>query len=96
MKPAKNKKHLNLVREEGCLICQAPAVAHHSRCIGPRTLGRRVSDYWTVPLCPGHHNELHSMKEETWWDLQGIDPLLWVRQFLVKLYGENHAERITP
>ena len=52
----------------------------------PRSLGRKVSDEFTVPLCRRHHRELHRHgNERAWWQNQGIDPLpvaaaLWERR----------------
>ncbi|HEX8765593.1 MAG TPA: hypothetical protein VF740_10550, partial [Candidatus Acidoferrum sp.] len=38
-------------------------------------LGRKVSDEFAVPLCRGHHRELHRCGDEAvWWDKTGIDP----------------------
>src|ERR1700755_3077158 len=51
----------------------------------PGSLGRKVSDEFTVPLCRKHHRELHRHgNERAWWQNQGIDPLpaaaeLWER-----------------
>jgi len=47
-------------------------------------MGRKVSDEFTVPLCRGHHRELHrSGDEAAWWRKQAIDPaaaarVLWL------------------
>jgi hypothetical protein len=32
---------------------------HHLRFAQPRGLGMKVSDEFTVPLCRGHHRQLH-------------------------------------
>ena len=38
-------------------------------------MGQKVSDEFAVPLCRGHHREVHrSGDEAAWWDRQGIDP----------------------
>lgn len=42
-------KHLQRVRELGCLICLQPANAHHIR------EERIRNDYLTIPLCREHH-----------------------------------------
>jgi hypothetical protein len=48
-------------------------------------LGRKVSDEFTVPLCRGHHREVHrSGDEAAWWNKTGIDPtaaarVLWLK-----------------
>jgi len=38
-------------------------------------LGRKVSDEFTVPLCRGHHREVHRCGyEAVWWNKAGMDP----------------------
>jgi len=49
------------------------------------TLGRKVSDEFTVPLCRGHHRELHRRGDEAAWRRKlGLDPIptartLWLQ-----------------
>jgi hypothetical protein len=59
----------------GCLICgRTPSDAHHLRFAQKRALHRKVSDEFTVPLCRGHHRELHRHGDETaWWTKLGLD-----------------------
>jgi hypothetical protein len=39
-----------------------------------------VSDEFTVPLCRGHHREVHRSGDETiWWERAGIDPTVTAR-----------------
>jgi hypothetical protein len=41
----------------------------------PRTLGRKVSDEFTVPLCRDHHRDLHRHgNEQAWWANASIEP----------------------
>ena len=41
----------------------------------PRTLGRKVSDEFTVPLCREHHRDLHRYgNEAAWWANLQITP----------------------
>jgi hypothetical protein len=83
----RSKAHLAFVASQPCLVCQrSPCDAHHLRFAQPRSLGRKVSDEFTVPLCREHHQELHRHGNElAWWaDLQ-ITPLpiaseLWTEQ----------------
>ena len=65
----RNKAHLAFVAEQPCLICKrSPCDAHHLKFAQPNTLGRKVSDEFTVPLCRDHHNELHRQGSEmAWW-----------------------------
>jgi hypothetical protein len=42
----------------------------------------KVSDEYTVPLCRGHHRELHHAGKETaWWASKNIDALRVAREF---------------
>lgn len=73
----RNKEHLGFVRLQPCLICaKQPTDPHHISFAQPRALGRKVSDEFTVPLCRGHHREVHrAAKEIAWWQSCGIAPL---------------------
>ena len=62
--------HIRHVMKQPCLICgRRPSDPHHLRFAQSRALGRKVSDEFTVPLCRGHHREVHrSGNEAAWWD----------------------------
>jgi hypothetical protein len=48
----RSKAHLAFVASQPCVICEAsPCDAHHLKIAQPRSLGRKVSDEFTVPLC---------------------------------------------
>jgi hypothetical protein len=39
-----------------------------------------VSDEFTVPLCRGHHREVHRCGDEArWWQNAGVDPTVTAR-----------------
>jgi hypothetical protein len=41
----------------------------------PRARGLRVSDAFTVPMCPSHHAAFDgSGSQHSWWRARGIDP----------------------
>jgi ERF superfamily len=87
----RDKVHVQFVSKQACLICgRRPADAHHLRFAQHRALGRKVSDEFTVPLCRGHHRELHHGGDEAeWWKRSGIDPLaaasmLWAQTHLLR------------
>src|SRR5712664_3882149 len=65
----RNKAHLAFVAAQPCLVCRrSPCDAHHLKFAQPRSLGRKVSDEFTVPLCRDHHRELHNHGHEVaWW-----------------------------
>ena len=73
----RNKVHLGFVAAQPCLVCQrSPCDAHHLRFAQPRTLGRKVSDEFTVPLCRDHHRDLHRYGNEVaWWANIQIAPI---------------------
>jgi hypothetical protein len=72
-----------------CVICgRAPCQAHHLRFAQPRSMGSKVSDEFTVPLCAIHHRALHDNgPEEKWWQERGIDPLKEAE----RLWRESHG-----
>ncbi len=72
----RDRDHLRYVAQQPCLICgRQPCDAHHLRFTQSRALGRKVSDEFTVPLCRGHHRDVHHRGDEVaWWRNAGIDP----------------------
>jgi hypothetical protein len=77
----RDRNHVRFVTKQPCLICgRRPADPHHLRFTQQRTLGRKVSDEFTVPLCRGHHREAHrSGDEAAWWKNAGVDPTVTAR-----------------
>jgi ERF superfamily len=82
----RDRDHVQSVAKRPCLVCgRRPADAHHLRFAQSSALGRKVSDEFTVPLCRGHHREVHRCGDEAaWWKSIGIDPsgaarVLWLR-----------------
>jgi hypothetical protein len=84
----RDRNHVRLVAKQPCLICgRRPADPHHLRFAQSRTLGRKVSDEFTVPLCRGHHREIHRCgNEAAWWKKVGVDPTVPARA----LWLESH------
>ena len=74
-KRLRDPEHLRFINTQPCLICgRAPVHAHHLRFAQPRSMGNKVSDEWSVPLCFTHHRGLHTVgDEEGWWAEKGID-----------------------
>ena len=84
----RDRDHVRHVAKQACLICgRQPCDAHHLRFAQSRALGRKVSDEFTVPLCRGHHREVHRVGDEpAWWQTAGINPLTVSRM----LWLETH------
>jgi hypothetical protein len=85
-KRLRDKVHLKFVASQPCLVCgREPSDPHHLRFAQPRAIGLKVSDEFTVPLCRGHHRQLHQAgNEEAWWESLRINALetargLWVQ-----------------
>jgi hypothetical protein len=102
-KRLRNRAHLQFVAEQPCLICgRVPSDAHHLKFSQPRALGLNVSDEFTVPLCRGHHRELHNAgNEQQWWTAHEIDALtvangMWQRSRSLELntlHFEEYEEK---
>jgi hypothetical protein len=82
----RDREHIKSVAQQPCLVCgRRPAGAHHLRFAQSLALGRKVSDEFTVPLCRGHHREVHRCGNEAgWWAKIGIDAaararVLWLK-----------------
>ena len=85
MRRIRDREHVKFVAQQPCLICgRHPADAHHLRFAQNRAMARKVSDEFTVPLCRGHHRQVHQSGDEAaWWLSFNIDPMnaarsLWV------------------
>ena len=94
----RSKAHLAFVASQPCLICKAtPCDPHHLKIAQPRSLGRKVSDEFTVPLCRKHHHELHrDGNEANWWANMQVMPVpiakeLWDRS---AIQGASHSHRV--
>ena len=90
----RDRDHVRFVAKQPCLICgRRPSDPHHLRFAQHRALGRKVSDEFTVPLCRGHHREVHRWGDEAaWWKKAGIDPTVPARS----LWLETHPLPTTP
>src|SRR4029078_6547252 len=92
-KRRRDKSHLRFVASQPCTVCgRRPSDAHHLRFAQPRALGVKVSDEFTVPLCRGHHRQLHQAGNEVaWWGTLKIDALRIARQF----WEQTHPSEAT-
>ena len=73
----RDREHVRSVAQKPCLVCgRRPSDPHHLRFAQSRALSRKVSDEFVVPLCRGHHREVHrSGDEAAWWRHRGVDAL---------------------
>jgi hypothetical protein len=89
----RDREHVKSVAKQPCLVCgRRPADAHHLRFSQLRALGRKVSDEFTVPLCRGHHREVHRCGDEAaWWKKASIDPMVIARALWLKTHPLPNA-----
>jgi hypothetical protein len=89
-KRLRDKGHLKFVASQPCLVCgRQPSDPHHLRFAQPRGIGLKVSDEFTVPLCRGHHRQLHQAGNEvTWWENLQIDALATAKD----LWKQTHKK----
>jgi hypothetical protein len=99
-KRLRDKAHLRFVASQPCLICgRQPSDPHHLRFAQPRALGLKVSDEFTVPLCRGHHRQLHQAGNEVaWWENLKINALpiakaLWEQTHPKSAAADIHANK---
>jgi len=87
----RDRDHVRFVAQQICLVCgRQPCDAHHLRFAQNRAMGRRVSDEFTVPLCRGHHRELHRHgNEAAWWNRFGLDPTAAARALWVETHPQG-------
>jgi len=84
----RDREHVRYVAKQPCLICgRSPSDSHHLRFAQSRALARKVSDEFVVPLCRGHHRELHRHGDEAaWWQQAGIDPTTAARGLWIEMH----------
>jgi hypothetical protein len=99
----RDKTHLRFLVSQPCVICERqPSDPHHLRFAQPRAIGLKVSDEFTVPLCRGHHRELHRASNEVaWWQNRRIDPLevarnLWEQTHPRPTSGVAQKSHVSP
>ncbi len=93
----RDREHVRYVTQQSCLICgRRPSDAHHLRFAQNRALSRKVSDEFTVPLCRGHHREVHrSSNEAAWWTNAAIDPTISARALWLQTHPLPHISEKT-
>jgi hypothetical protein len=94
----RDREHTRFIAKQPCLVCgRLPSDPHHLRFAQYPALGRKVSDEFTVPLCRGHHREVHRCGHEaTWWQNTGIDPTVSARLLWLKTHPlPEQSERVS-
>lgn len=72
----RDAKYLAFVRTLPCCVTGSyPVEAHHLVGHGESVMGSKCSDYYTIPLAPWLHAELHQHGFRTWEDQHGSQTL---------------------
>src|SRR5262249_10170426 len=102
-KRLRDKTHLKFVATQPCLICgRQPSDPHLLRFAQPKALGLKVSDEFTVPICRGHHRQLHQAgNEEGWWTERNVNVLsiakdLWAQTRPKSAPATNSFDETNP
>jgi Rad52/22 family double-strand break repair protein len=92
-KRLRDKAHLKFVASQPCLVCgRQPSDPHHLRFAQPRAIGLKASDEFTVPLCRGHHRQLHQTgNEAAWWETLKINALETAKH----LWEQTHPSSVS-
>jgi hypothetical protein len=77
----RDRDHVRSVAQHPCLIwADGRRMCIISGSPKNKALGRKASDEFTVPLCRGHHREVHRCGDEAaWWRKAGFDPMTSAR-----------------
>lgn len=76
------RRHMNRLRDMGCVICGGEPEMHHITSDG----SKRITRSWkrVMPLCPDHHRTggeaVERISQEAFNALHDIDCLAWVDQ----------------
>ena len=86
----RDRDHVRFIAKQPCLVCgRQPSDAHHVRFAQRPALGRKVSDEYTVPLCRGHHREVHRCGDEpVWWLKVRINPMPKARELWLQTHPQ--------
>lgn len=81
----KAPKHIARVKQLPCVACQTmPCEAHHIRQGGISGGSQKASDWFTIPLCPRCHRELHAGIKT--WEMRYKAQIYHVANTLQRLY----------
>ena len=77
-----SKQYLKYVASHPCLLCQHNETqAHHITITEKRGISQKVSDYYTLPLCYLHHDQLHNTGERKFWKILDLNPVDLAKYF---------------
>ena len=72
----KSKPYLKWIASQQCILCMYnECQAHHITIAEKRGISQKVSDFWTIPLCYAHHDQLHNFGERKYWEQLNINPM---------------------
>jgi hypothetical protein len=66
-----DRSYLDWVKSLECCVCNTPADDPHHIVVSGKGMGTKTPDYWAIPLCRQHHDELHHDKNK-WEEEHGL------------------------
>ncbi len=92
-KTPRDKKYLEFIRSKPCCISGQPAEAHHESGLGDSGgMSLKCSDYFTVPLARGYHDERDRLGVYSFWDKYNLD----VKRLIIDYLSEYIQNCIAP
>lgn len=92
-KAERDEAYLKFVRSLPCCITgESPVQAHHLVGHGESVMGSKCSDYYTIPLSPRVHSELHNHGFKSW-EAQHGSQVLHVMRTQRKWIAEQRGRR---
>jgi hypothetical protein len=90
MKPGRDPKYLEWIRQQACMICKThPVECAH---VGDRGLGQRCPDRQSVPLCVEHHREgpeSHHVLGKKFWAYHHLS-----RDTVLRVYAQSFSDEM--
>ena len=83
IEPKRDKNYLKWVRDElECSICGCPFPdPHHLIGHGQGGMATKASDYFIMPLCRKHHDELH--RGVNTWEMNHGNQIYWIARTML-------------
>lgn len=84
----RDPQYLAFIARRPCLVCGGEAQAHHAYRNGGGA-AHRASDYYALPLCAAHSNEIRQVGCASFEQSHNLDLLRVVIDHLVEYLGET-------
>lgn len=88
----RSKRHLEWIRTLPCGCGAMGSQAAHVRLGSDGAMGRKPSDFFTVPLCPSCHRIQHNIGERSFWSARNQPS---PAQYAAEAFGQRSPDAAT-